>query len=81
MKQFFLVLASDHISDRKRVMVFDTKRDAVSHYRSVADDFLRFSDVAPEATIHVAPSYAEAVEYPDFVLSIGPRGGTQVEAA
>ena len=33
------------------------------------------------ASVHLAASRAELAEYPDLVLSLGPRGGVRVERA
>lgn len=33
------------------------------------------------ASVHLAPTRKEIAEYPDFVLSVGPRGGIKVERA
>lgn len=34
-----------------------------------------------EATLHIAPTLLQMSEYPDYVLSLGPRGGLKVESA
>lgn len=48
-------------------------------YTLVAEDLGRFGQVI-EATIHLANTESEVAEYPDFVLSIGPRGGLKIES-
>lgn len=62
----------------------DTLEDAVfcrsikyaeDEFRAVAEEFVRFGNVPPSATIHIANTRDEVVEYPDFFLELGPRGG------
>lgn len=36
---------------------------------------------AIEASVHIAKNRSELVEYPDYVLSVGPRGGLKKERA
>ena len=56
------------------------KRDAVDAFAEVARKLARF-DQAISGAIHIAsPNGEDLAEYPDFVLSIGPRGGIKVEA-
>lgn len=55
----------------------NTKADAISEYASAAHELARYGQ-AIEATLHRGPDPAE---YPDFVLSLGPRGGIRCEPA
>jgi hypothetical protein len=59
-------------------------------YRSLAAAKAQFHDDARQlakygqahtAAIHVAPNAAMVVEYPDYVLSLGSRGGLICEKA
>lgn len=55
-----------------------TKGDAVADFECVARYLDRFEQRIT-ASIHIAHKRDEIVEYPDFVLSLGPRGGVRVE--
>ena len=74
---FFLRIGDDCL---EQAMSFRTKSAALDYYRAVAEDLQRF-DQQIEATVHVAPDRDQVVEYPDWVLSLGPRGGLRVQAA
>lgn len=56
---------------------FASKRDALEYFRSVALELDGYGQKI-EATLHKGPHPAE---YPDYVLSLGPRRGLKVEAA
>ena len=59
-----------------------TKRDAISAFADYALEGMRTGLAeAPTGAIHEAPSRDELDEYPDWVLSIGPRGGVRVDRA
>jgi hypothetical protein len=56
----------------------DSKASAIRRFQSIAEDLDRFGqEITGE--IHYANSKAELQEYPDFALSLGPRGGVRVE--
>lgn len=55
-------------------------KSACERYMSVAEGLARYEQQI-EASIHIAPDRNKVVEYPDFVLSLGPRGGLKKEAA
>ena len=57
-----------------------SKKDASLAFLEVARDLDRYGQ-AIEATLHIAPNRDEIAEYPDFVLSLGPRGGLKIEGA
>jgi hypothetical protein len=57
---------------------YDSKRDAIEAFRTAAEDLARFGQTI-EATLHYAPLKRMIQEYPDFVLSLGPRGGVKCE--
>lgn len=55
-----------------------TKADAVAAFEEVARELDRYGQRI-EGSIHIAPDADTIAEYPDFVLSLGPRGGIRVE--
>ena len=73
---FFLRIGDDHL---EQAVPFKTKSAALDYFRSVAEHLIRF-DQQIEASVHVAPDRDQVVEYPDWVLSLGPRGGLQVQS-
>lgn len=72
----YLRIGSDYLEDASRCQ---SVNHAVDKYRSMVDEFNRFGNTPPEASIHIAKSKDELQEYPDFVLSAGPRGGVRKE--
>lgn len=65
----------------------DCLEDAVRH-RTLADAKADFMETATElwrygqhidASVHIAPNRYYVAEYPDYVLSLGPRGGCKCE--
>ena len=76
---YWVCIGTDHISD-KRIRAFETKAGAVFHYRHVAQELAEVGQTI-DGTIHVAQRRDALVEYPDFILSLGPRGGVRVERA
>lgn len=59
-----------------------TRQDAVSAFCDYAREGMRTGlDEYPTGAIHAAPSRDELNEYPDWILSIGPRGGVRVDRA
>jgi hypothetical protein len=74
---YFLRIGEDYLDDAR---AYRTKRGAVAAYGRVARELDQYGQTI-EASIHIAPRPADAVEYPDFVLSLGPRGGVRVESA
>ena len=77
MANCYLRIGDDYLEDAKR---FLSVRAACDHFRSVANELDSYGQRI-EATIHVAPDRYCVAEYPDFVLSLGPRGGLRVERA
>lgn len=67
----YLREGSDYLEDATR---FNSIADAKDSFLSTAKDLDRFGQTH-EATIHIAKSKYEVAEYPDYVLSLGPRGG------
>ena len=74
---YFLRLGSDDLDQARR---YRTRADAVAAYGYDARDLAELGQEL-DASIHLAPSRAELSEYPDLVLSLGPRGGIRVERA
>ena len=78
MKNFwYLRIGDDTLEEALR---FAQKVDAVSEYRRVAKELAQYGQ-AIDATLHIAPSRAEVVEYPDFVLSLNESGRVVTEQA
>ncbi len=75
--RYFLRLGSDEL---ELARPYRTRADALAAFLADARELARYGqDLA--ATVHLAPSRAELAEYPDLVLSLGPRGGLRVELA
>ena len=72
---YYLRIGDDYLEGAER---HRTKADAVAAFAEVAHDLARYGQTI-EATIHIADNADEVVEYPDFVLSLGPRGGVRCE--
>ena len=74
---YYLRFQNDYLED---AVGYRSKTAALEVFRDTAAELSRY-DQQVEATIHIAPRRAEIAEYPDFVLSLGPRGGVRCEAA
>jgi hypothetical protein len=74
---YFLRIGEDYLEDAR---AYQTKRGAVAAFGRVARELDQYGQKI-DASIHIAPRPADTVEYPDFVLSLGPRGGVRVESA
>lgn len=72
---YYLCVGSDTIEDSSR---HHRLRDAVDAFRDVAEELGRY-DQRVNASVHKAPKRNECDEYPDYVLSVGPRGGIRCE--
>ena len=75
--RYFLRMGSDDLDQARR---YRTRADAVAAYRYAARELAEYGQDL-DASVHLAPTRAELVEYPDLVLSLGPRGGVRVERA
>ena len=75
--RYFLRMGSDDLDQARR---YRTRADAVAAYGYAARELAEYGQDL-DASIHLAPTRAELVEYPDLVLSLGPRGGVRVERA
>ena len=74
---YFVRIDNDYLEDAK---AFNTKQGAVAYFRRTAEELARYGQ-ACSASIHIAPRMNDVVEYPDFVLSLGVRGGVHIEKA
>ncbi len=52
--------------------------EAKEAFRTIAEALAQYEQKY-EATVHIADNEDEIAEYPDYVLSLGPRGGLKVE--
>ena len=75
--RYFLRLGSDDLDQARR---YRTRAAAVAAYGHAARELAEYGQDL-DASVHLAPTRAELVEYPDLVLSLGPRGGVRVERA
>ena len=64
--------------DLDQARAYRTRAAAIDAFAEVARELDRFGQEI-EASIHLAPCRDQINEYPDFVLSLGPRGGVRVE--
>ena len=74
---YYLCVGTDTIEQSSR---HHRKSDALDAFREVAEELARY-DQRVEGSIHIADRRSECDEYPDFVLSLGPRGGLRCERA
>ena len=72
---YYLCIGVDTLDEACR---YATKRDALDTFRDVAEGLARFGQNV-QGTIHVAASRDALSEDPDWVLSLGPRGGLRCE--
>jgi hypothetical protein len=75
--KFFLRVGADSLD---RAIAYRSRAAAIAAFRAVAGELDRYGQ-SIEATVHIAPSRDLVDEYPDFVLSLGPRGGVRVDRA
>ncbi len=71
----FLRMGNDYLEDAVK---YNSVAACVEAYRVVAVELDRYGQNI-EASIHIADTKEELNEYPDFVLSLGPRGGVKKE--
>jgi len=74
---YFLRMGADYLEDAVK---HGTKAGAIAAFRETSDELDRYGQ-SITASIHIADTMEEVVEYPDFVLERGPRGGVKVERA
>lgn len=75
---YYLRIGNDYLDDAVK---HPTKADAIASFRSTNDELDRFGNTPLDGSIHIADSKDDLAEYPDYVLSVGPRGGIRVERA
>jgi hypothetical protein len=75
--RFYLRIGDDTLEEAAG---FLTRAAAVREFQIVATELWGFGQRL-EATLHRAPDREHVAEYPDWVLSIGPRGGVVVDRA
>lgn len=75
--RFYLRIGTDSVEE---AACFLTLAAAVREFRFVAQELWSFGQ-SIEASLHRAPDREHVAEYPDWVLSIGPRGGIVVDRA
>lgn len=63
-----------------RVRSYTTRWAAVEAYALTARELARWGQTL-EASLHYAETREELAEYPDYTLSVGPRGGIRVDRA
>lgn len=73
--KYFLRIGDDTLESARP---YRTKAAALAAFADVALDLWRYGQRVT-ASIHMAPSLDDVVEYPDLVLNLGPRGGVRVE--
>jgi hypothetical protein len=76
MKQnYFLRIGSDSL---EQAIKCHSLRDAKDHFAEVARELDRYGQEI-DASVHISDKRSTISEYPDYVLSLGPRGGIRVE--
>ena len=78
MKNLYFLRIGDDALEAARA--YQTKAGAIAAYGRVARELWSYGQEI-DATIHLAQRPADVAEYPDFVLSLGPRGGVNVSGA
>ena len=70
----FLCFSTDTLDEAKKCQSIEF---AKGEFMAVAEELARYGQTI-EATVHIARRRSEVAEYPDYVLSLGPRGGLKV---
>ena len=73
----FLRMDNDALDNAK---MYRSRAAAIAEFERVAHELRRYGQ-SLDASLHYASGRAALQEYPDLVLSIGPRGGTKIERA
>ena len=73
---YFLCIGDTSIDDAER---YTTLAAAKDRFWMCAVELARYGGPVVQATLHIAERRDEVVEYPDFVLSLGPRQGVRME--
>ncbi|AOZ05894.1 hypothetical protein [Cupriavidus malaysiensis] len=74
---YFLRTGDDYLD---QAVKYSSKAGAVAAFRETSDELDRYGQ-SITASLHIADTLDEVVEYPDFVLERGPRGGIKGERA
>ncbi|WP_186043157.1 MULTISPECIES: hypothetical protein [Burkholderia] len=74
---YFLRMGADYLEDAVK---YTSKAGAIDAFRETSDELDRYGQTI-SASLHIADTLDEVVEYPDFVLERGPKGGVRVERA
>ena len=61
-----------------RYRQFDSLKDAKAQFLRDAKELARYGQVY-EVSLHLASSVEQIQEYPDYALSLGPKGGLKCE--
>ena len=72
----YLVLSTDTLDEAIKCSSISY---AVEEYRAIAQELGNYGQRI-EASIHIANKRSEIAEYPDYVISLGPRGGVKKES-
>ena len=68
----YLRFGAEYLEDAER---YASIARAVKAYRRYAKAALSHGSTPDDASIHIAAAHEELQEYPDWMLSVGPRGG------
>ena len=74
---WFLRIGDDTLEEALR---FANKRNASAEYQRIANELAQYGQTI-DASLHIAPTRAEVVEYPDYVLSLNENGRVITEQA
>lgn len=74
---YYLRMGSDYLEQASK---FGSKANALHAFETAARELDRYGHRI-EASLHIADRKDDLQEYPDFILSLGPRGGLRCERA
>ena len=72
---YYLRMGPDYL---EQAVGFKSKVAALGEFHATAHNLARYGQRV-EASLHIADSKDALQEYPDFILSLGPRGGLRCE--
>ena len=75
--RYYLRMGADELELARR---YRTRADALAAFGHAARELAQYGQDLG-ASVHLAASRDALAEYPDLVLSLGPRGGIRVERA
>lgn len=75
MAKCYICFAGDTLDDASKCRSIEY---AKGEFMAVAQELDNYGQRI-DASVHIANSRSEIAEYPDYVLSLGPRGGLKVE--